>query len=378
MTIYLDYNASTPIADEVLEYMVEVYKHYYGNAGSRTHIYGQRANGIVKKGRSSIASLLAVEKSEVFFTSGATESNNIALLGLARWGEKNNRKHIISSAIEHKAVLEPLEHLDKSGFSVDLVGVDSSGRIKADEVLSLVRHDTLLVSIMHANNETGIIQPVDEIGAALIDTDTYFHIDAAQTYGKLVKEIKNLKYDFLSISGHKVFAPQGIGALIVRSRKYKKPPILPITFGGDQEKGLRPGTLPVALIAGLGKASEIAADQHLVWARENQSIKDSILKQLSGLDYSINGDQKYCLPNVLNVSFSGVDSEALMLASRESHAISNGSACTSQDFQHSHVLIAMGLRNGMINSAVRLSWNKNKKPYKLDLTMLVEAVKLLK
>ena len=362
MTIYLDYSASTPVNEEVLEYMVEVYKNYYGNAGSRTHVYGQRANEIVQKSRSSIASLLNVEKNDVYFTSGATESNNIAILGIARWGEQNNRKHIISSAIEHKAVLEPLEHLKNNGYSVDLVGVDASGRVKVDDVLSLVRHDTLLVSIMHANNETGIIQPVDEIGAALTDTDTYFHIDAAQTYGKLVDEIKNLKYDFLSISGHKIFAPQGIGALIVRSRNYKKPPVLPITFGGGQENGLRPGTLPVALIAGLGKATDIAAKEHSIWTKENQSVKDSILKQISSLDYSINGDQKYCLLNVLNISFNGVDSEALMLATRENYALSNGSACTSKEFKPSHVLNAMGLTNESIDSAIRISWF-NKLPF---------------
>ena len=375
MTLYLDYSASTPVNEEVLEYMVEVYKNYYGNAGSRTHVYGQRANEIVQKSRSSIASLLNIDKSEVYFTSGATESNNLAILGLARWGEQNNRKHIVSSAIEHKAVLEPLEYLKSIGFTVDLVGVDSSGRLKVDDVLSLVRQDTLLVSIMHANNETGIIQPVDEIGTELTDTGTYFHVDAAQTYGKLVEEMKSLKYDFLSISGHKIFAPQGIGALIVKSRNYNKPPILPITFGGGQENGLRPGTLPVALIAGLGKATDIAANKYFTWAKVNQLIKDSILKQISDLDYSINGDPKYGLPHVLNISFNGVDAEALMLALRDFHAISNGSACTSQDYQNSHVLIAMGLQNELIDSSVRLSWGKIPE---LDLTAFVKTIKELK
>ena len=371
MTLYLDYSASTPVNEEVLKYMVDIYTNYYGNAGSRTHAFGQRANEIVQKSRSTIASILNVEKSEVYFTSGATESNNLAILGLARWGEKNNRKHIISSAIEHKAVLEPLEYLKNNGFSVDLVGVDSFGRIKVDDVLSLLRQDTLLVSIMHANNETGIIQPVDEIGAALIDTDTYFHIDAAQTYGKLVGEIKSLEYDFLSISGHKMFAPQGIGALIVRSRNYKKPPVLPITFGGGQENGLRPGTLPVALIAGLGKATEFAAAYRMEWHKNNIAIKEAIIEQLSGLDYSINGEQAFCLPHVLNISFHGVDSEALMLALRESYAISNGSACTSQNYQASYVLKAMGLPDENISNAVRISWGKAEQ---LNLSIFINKI----
>lgn len=369
MTIYLDYNASTPVDPRVLDEMMMVYKDYYGNASSRTHIYGQRANEIVQKSREKVASILRVDKSEVIFTSGATESNNIAILGLARWGEEVGRKHIISTAIEHKAVLEPLEYLKSRGFEIDLIGVDLSGRIKTSDVLEKVRPDTLLVSVMHANNETGIIQPVDEIGEALYNTETFFHIDAAQSFGKLVPELQNIKYDLLSISGHKIYGPQGIGALVLRKKNYKRPPVKPITFGGGHETGLRPGTLPVALISGLGKAAELAEKEFKDWEKKNLAIQKSILEQLSEVNFVINGDQNYCLSHVLNISFPGIDSEALMISTKEYFALSNGSACTSHDYKPSHVLVAMGLNDSIIESAIRISWNHSIS--KLDFSHLV-------
>lgn len=372
MTIYLDYNASTPVDPRVLDEMIMVYKDYYGNASSRTHIFGQRANEIVQKSRDQVASILGVDKSEVIFTSGATESDNIALLGLARWGEEVGRKHIISTTIEHKAILEPLEYLKSRGFEIDLIGVDQSGRIKTNDVLEKVRPDTLLVSIMHANNETGVIQPVDEIGEALYKTETFFHLDVAQTFGKLVPELKGVKYDMLSISGHKIYGPQGIGALILKRKNYKKPPVKPITFGGGHEAGLRPGTLPVALIAGLGKASELAEMEFKEWEKSNLSIKRSILNQLKPINYVINGDQNYCLSNVLNISFPGIDSEALMINSKEHFALSNGSACTSHDYKPSHVLTAMGLNNSIIESAIRISWNSDLP--NIDFSFLISTI----
>jgi cysteine desulfurase len=373
MSVYLDFNASTPIDPRVLGEMVTVYKDCFGNADSRTHLFGQRAKKVVEEARTKIATLLEVEKNEIIFTSGATESNNIAILGLARWGGENGRKHIVSTKIEHKAVLEPLKYLAKNGFEITLVDVDKSGRVKACDVLNQVRPDTLLVSIMHANNETGIIQPVENIGEELVKTDTYFHIDAAQTFGKLVDELKNTKYDMLSISGHKIYGPQGIGVLVLKKRSYKRPPIMPITFGGGQEVGIRPGTLPVALIAGLGKSAEIAASEYDKWYKRNKIIKKSIIKQLSNVNHIINGDQNYCMFHTLNVSFLGVDSEALMLSVKNSCAISNGSACTSHDYKPSHVLTAMDLSDDTIESAVRLSWGPHID--NVDISKIVEMIK---
>ena len=225
---------------------------------------------------------------------------------------------------------------------------------------------------MHANNETGIIQPVKEIGEALSNTNVYFHIDAAQTFGKLVEELKMIKYDMLSISGHKVYGPQGIGALILRKKNYMRPPVQPITFGGEQESGLRPGTLPIALISGMGEAAKIAGQEFEQWNKKNLKIKQSILKQLTKIDYVINGDQDYCLSNTLNISFPGVDSEALMLAAKKFYALSNGSACTSHDYASSHVLLAMDLDNKIIESALRLSWGPLTN--NLNLTLMLKLI----
>lgn len=361
MSLYLDYNASTPIDHRVLDTMINAYKCFYGNSDSRTHDHGNNARKEVEKAREQVASLLGIAKHEVIFTSGATESDNLAILGFVEHGINTNKKHIVTTSIEHKAVLEPLKQLKKHGFEVEFISPDASGRINAQTLLSKVRPDTLMVSVMHANNETGIIQPVQEIGKALWDTDTYFHIDAAQSCGKLVDELKSTKYDLLSLTAHKMYGPQGIGALILRLKKFKKPPIKSIVFGGGHEGGLRPGTLPVALIVGLGKACEIAEHEHAKNLETYYTTKKQILKVLtsSGIEFEINGAPHYCMPNTLNISFLGVDSEALMLATKHHCSISNGSACTSTDYSPSHVLTAMGLADKMIESAIRISWGKD-------------------
>lgn len=358
MSFYLDYNASTPLGSDVAGFMSELFTIRYGNADSRTHEHGLAAREVVEKGRQHIAALLAIEPNEVIFTSGATESDNMSTLGMAAYGIDEGKKHIITTAIEHKAILEPLKHLAKQGFEVDFIAPDEFGRVNAQNVLTRVRKDTLLVSVMSANNETGVIQPVKEIGDALDDSGVYFHIDAAQSCGKMVEELQNIKYDMMSITAHKMYGPQGIGALVLRNRKYKKPPIQPITFGGGHEGGYRPGTLPVILIAGFGKAAEIALRDHKKYWSRYMEIKDQILRLLetSSIRYEINGTQEACMPNTLNISFLGVDSEALMLATKQYCSLSNGSACTSHDYSHSHVLTAMGLSNERIESAIRISW----------------------
>lgn len=358
MSIYLDYNASTPIDQRVLDVMIDVYQNKLGNSNSRTHDYGEAARSIVENARKQVADLLSIKKDEVFFTSGATESDNISILGLQKYAEKSSKKHIVTTAIEHKAILEPLHYLEKNGFEITYISPDSSGRINADELLCKVRQDTLLVSVMHANNETGIIQPIDIISEELSKTDTFFHVDAAQTFGKLVDELKEIKYNFLSASAHKMYGPQGIGILVLKKSHYKTPPITSIMFGGNQEKGIRPGTIPTALIAGLGEACYNAAKEYKSNIVKYQENKNSILNFLnsSGINYSINGNIEYCMPNTLNISFNGINSEALMLATRQYCAVSNGSACNSSSYKPSHVLSAMGLNSNRIESAIRMSW----------------------
>ena len=232
---------------------------------------------------------------------------------------------------------------------------------------------------MHANNETGVIQPIDKIGEALADRDILFHVDATQSCGKLVEELKNIRYNMLSLSAHKFNGPQGIGALILKKKKYKLPPVKAISYGGQQEHGIRPGTIPVALTAGLGKACEIANEEYKENYNHCVDIKHAVIELIdgSGIDYVINGDQEHCMPNTLNVSFIGVESEALMLSSKQYCGISNGSACTSNDYSPSYVLTAMKLDAERISSAIRISWGiyTDKGELINELTSLLEVAK---
>lgn len=361
MSVYLDYNASAPIDMRVLDRMVDVYKNNYGNADSRTHLYGEAAREVVEDARKQVASLLNVKSDEVFFTSGATESNNIAIQGLVEYAEKTGKKHIITTSIEHKAVLETVRHLEKNGFEVDYISPDITGRISASEVFEKVKENTLLVSVMHVNNETGIIQPVKEIGEFLSDMDVLFHIDATQSCGKLVDEIKELKYSMLSFSAHKLMGPQGVGVLVLKKKAYKLPPVKAIQFGGQQEHGLRPGTIPVALVAGCGEACAIAEREHQNNTEIVKKIKERLLMEIAdfGLDICINGDQEFCVDTTLNLCIEGVASEALMLSAKQYCSVSNGSACTSKSYSPSYVLVAMGIPQEKIESSIRISWGAN-------------------
>lgn len=379
MGVYLDYNASAPIDSSVLDVMVDVYRNVTGNSDSRTHDFGENSRKVVEYARGQVARLLNVNSGEVIFTSGSTESNNIAIRGLTEYAIENKKMHVITSTIEHKAVLETVKSLEREGFTVDLVQPEEDGRVDAKKVLSLVKDDTLLVSLMHANNETGVIQPVKEIGEALEEKGILFHIDATQSCGKLVPELKELKYNMLSLSAHKLSGPQGVGALILRKKRYKLPPIKAITFGGQQEHGIRPGTVPVALVAGLGKACELAEENYennmLRYIQNKKAVMSLIEK--SGLDFEINGNQEFCMPNTVNVSFRGVKSEALMLYSKQYCAVSNGSACTSNDYSPSYVLTAMGLDVDRISSAIRISWGAETKQEELidNLSKMLEIAK---
>ncbi len=381
MSIYLDYNATAPVDERVLTVMVECFRNHFGNPDSRTHDFGEDARQQVELARGQVAQLLGVKKDEVFFTSGATESNNIVVLGLKDYAIKTNKKHIITTSIEHKAILGAAEHLRDEGFKVDYLDPDNTGRVRVDELKRLLRDDTALVSVMHVNNETGIIQPVNEIGNFLEEIGVHFHIDATQSCGKLVEEIRKLKFDMMSISAHKMHGPQGVGALVLRKKKYKLPPIKPIMYGGHQEHGLRPGTLPVALIAGFGKACELAAEEYRKNDQHCLEIKKILLELLDsvGLNYIINGDQKWCVNNTMNVSF-GVPSEAVMLSTKKYCSVSNGSACTSQDYSLSHVLQSMKLPQEQIKSAIRISWGYDTdiEEFKNDFRLFLDTVKRLK
>lgn len=376
MSSYFDYNASTPLDERVLERMTEVFRNGYGNADSRTHEYGENARKILENARGQVASLLKVDKTEVFFTSGATESNNMVLLGLTEYAEKTGKNHLITTSMEHKSVLETAKELERRGWKITFLQPDHTGRICAEQVTNAVSENTLLVSIAHANNETGSIQPVEEIGRELRKRKILFHMDATQTCGKLVPQLQSCEYDFLSFSAHKMYGPQGIGALIMKKKDYQYPPVKPMMYGGGQERGMRPGTVPVALAAGLGEACQICSREWKLHEEKDGKIKEEILRELekSGVRYLINGSLKNSMKNTLNISFEGVNSEALMIAAGSCCSISNGSACTSKDYNSSYVLKALGLSEERMQSAVRLSWGRGTESVE-DFVELLQIVK---
>ncbi|WP_286830242.1 MULTISPECIES: cysteine desulfurase DndA [Kordiimonas] len=353
MTIYLDCNATTPLEPRVQETITRWFCEEVGNSGSRTHEFGLRAKHTVDTARQQVASVVSAKPDEVIFTSGATEANNIAILGLAAHGEATGKKHIVSTAIEHKAILEPLEHLAERGFEITLIKPNENCLIDPVEVKAAVRSDTLLVSVMHVNNETGVRQPLAEICDLLRHEDVYIHTDAAQGFGKVIDDLTDPRIDLISVTSHKIYGPIGVGSLIARRRKYKRVPLTPLTYGGGQERGLRPGTLPVPLIVGFGLASEICAQEFNSRNRVNAQIRRAFIDSLNGIPYVVNGDEDCTLPHVLNISISNTDSEAVMLALKGIAAISNGSACTSNEYSPSHVLQAMGADT---EGAVRISW----------------------
>jgi len=354
--VYLDCNATTPLEPAVAGVVRHFFESEYGNEGSRTHTFGARAKEAVQKAREQVARLVNAKPEEVIFTSGATESNNLAILGLGNWGRQHGKTHIITTRIEHKAVLEPIDHLAKDGFEVDLVAPDKDGRVEVEKITRLLRPTTMLVSVMHANNETGVIQPIGELAEAMAHHPAWLHVDAAQTFGKLIEPLRNHRIDLISASGHKIYGPKGIGVLIVRHRGKQKIPLAPLVFGGGQEQGLRPGTLPVPLIAGFGEASELGSKHYA--ERENQCrlFRNKFLLAIAPLKPHLHGKEEGVLPHTLNVSFPGLSAEEVMVRLRDLVAVSNGSACTSSNYQPSHVLKAMGLEKDEIVGAVRFSW----------------------
>jgi cysteine desulfurase len=356
MSVYLDCASTTPIDPRVLAAVVHHMEVEYGNAGSRTHDYGARARRAVEQARDQVAAVVAASRGEVLFTSGATESNNLAILGLADHGRKTGQMHLVSTQIEHNAVLEPLQELQRRGFELTLVPPTAGGWVDPQIVRAAVRDDTLLVSVMQVNNETGVIQPLDQIARLLTDHAAYFHVDAAQGFGREIDALRNKRIDLISISGHKLHAPKGVGALVTRRRGSERPPLAPITFGGGQERGLRPGTLPVPLIVGLGLAAELALAQVEQRAGLCRAFRARALQALAPLDPILTGDQSRVVPHILNLSIPGIDADAVMEAVADVASISNGSACTSGATTCSHVLGAMAMAGQRAEGAIRLSW----------------------
>ena len=354
--VYLDCAATTPLDPRVREVFLRHLEAGFGNAGSRTHEYGSRARAAVEQARQQVAAVVNASRSEVVFTSGATESNNLAILGLESHGRATGKSHIVITEIEHHAVLGPIEALTNRGFSITRIAPAASGQIDAGAVREALRPDTLLVSVMQVNNETGVRQPIEEISDILQDYAAYFHVDAAQGYGKDIDPLRHPRIDLISVSGHKIHAPQGIGALIARRRSRQRPPLTPLFQGGGQELGFRPGTLPVAPIAAFGMAAELALSDSQEREQACHAFRERLLRGLAPLEPLINGDLALSVPHIVNVSIPAIDAESAMEAWRDIVAVSNGAACSSQLYTCSHVLSAMRLPEDRKAGALRLSW----------------------
>lgn len=351
MAIYLDNHATTRCDPRVVEAMTPYFSEIYGNAASRSHSFGMRANAGVERARGQVASILGASAKEIVFTSGATEANNLAILGL---GRAAGRGHIITSTLEHKAVLDPVARLEEAGFDVTRIGVDASGVVDADTVIAAMRDDTVVVSIMMANNEIGTLQPIAAIGRACRERNIPFHTDASQAIGKVDIDVVRDHVDLLSLTAHKFYGPKGIGALYVRRAR----PLLrlePLQYGGGHERGYRSGTLPVPMCVGLGAAAALCEDElKSTELSRVRALRDDLLTSLLALgDVAVNGSREQRLPNNINVSIGGIDSKALMMNMRDI-AMSSGSACSSENLKPSHVLTAIGTEKDRTHRSIRL------------------------
>lgn len=367
--VYLDYNATTPAAPEVAGAVMRCLSDTFGNPSS-SHELGQRAAAIVTEARGSVARMIGAQAEEVIFTGCATEANNLALLGVAR--ASTGKRHLVISAIEHPAVMAPAQQLEREGWALTVLPVDRFGRVSAADVQAALRPDTVLVSIMHANNEVGTLQPIREIAAVTRPRGVLLHTDAAQSAGKLPLDVYALGVDLLTLAGHKFYAPKGVGALYVR----RGTPIARILFGADQERGLRPGTENVPAIAGLGAATELAL-AHLPMAARLRDRRDALHQRLLAAipDLHLNGHPYERLPNTLHVSFPGVSGRALLHAARADVAASVGSACHSEHDAVSGVLAAMGCDAARARGAVRFStgWPTTEKDIEWAAEALIAA-----
>ena len=354
----LDYAATTPMATEVALAMAEclTLEGDFANPASLQHSFGERAYNLIETARIDIAHILKCKAHDLIFTSGATEANNLAIKGLAL-SPLNPRKHIITSATEHKAVIDTCKYLETQGFKVSYLKPENNGLINHDRLLAAITSETFLVSLMHVNNETGVIQNIEAIALALQDKDLHFHVDAAQSAGKLEIDLSQTPIDFLSISGHKFYGPKGIGCLYVRNRKQQR--LMPLMQGGGQEYGLRPGTLPTHQIVGMATALKLAANSLVndyLHTQQLAQLLSTQLKQLEGVNF--NGDQNQKLAAIINVSFDDVGSDSLMIRLRGQLAIANGSACNTGTIEASHVLRAMGIEGDRLYGAVRISFGR--------------------
>ncbi|KAG8626873.1 hypothetical protein KVT40_005818 [Elsinoe batatas] len=350
--IYLDMQATTPTDPRVLDAMLPFMTGQYGNPHSRTHAYGWETDKAVEVARKHVADLIGADPKEIIFTSGATESNNMSIKGVARFFKKGGKKnHIITCQTEHKCVLDSCRHLQEEGFDVTYLSVGEDGRISMEELEQAMRPETMLVSIMTVNNEIGVVQPMDEIGQLCRKKKVFFHSDAAQAVGKIPVDVNKMNVDLMSLSGHKIYGPKGVGACYVRRRPRVR--IDPLISGGGQERGLRSGTLPAPLAIGFGEAARIAKEELEYDSHRVTSLANRLSSGLLSMDHTtLNGSASHRYPGCVNVSFAYVEGESLLMALKDI-ALSSGSACTSASLEPSYVLRALGNSDESAHSSIR-------------------------
>lgn len=379
LPIYLDYHSTTPVDPKVLEAMLPYFTETFGNAASRSHSFGWAAEEAVEKARLQVARLIGANPKEIAFTSGATESINIAIKGaFEMYAEKGN--HVITAQTEHKATLDSAKYIEKLGGTVTYLPVDKNGMISLEDLKNAITEKTILISLMHANNEVGTIHPITEVGKIAKEKGILFHVDAAQTAGKIPVDVQAMGIDILSISGHKLYGPKGIGALYVR-RANPRVRLAPVIHGGGHERGLRSGTLNVPSIVGLGAACEIAQQSMEKEAQRLIALRDRLQKGISAQldEVHLNGHPTERLPNNLNLSFAYVEGEALMMGLKEI-AVSSGSACTSASLEPSYVLKAMGVGEDLAHTSIRFGLGRFTTEEEIDFTIdkVVQTVSRLR
>ena len=373
--IYLDYSATTPVDPRVAQKMVPFLTEKFGNPASRSHAFGWEAEAAVEEARADVAALVNADPKEIIWTSGATESNNLAIKGAAHF-YSGKGKHIVTLKTEHKAVLDTFRELERQGFEATYLEVKDDGLVDMDQLRQAIRKDTVLVSVMYVNNEIGVIQPIVEIGELCRSKGIVFHVDAAQATGKVVIDLQALKVDLMSFSAHKTYGPKGIGALYVRRKPRVR--LEAQMHGGGHERGLRSGTLATHQIVGMGEAFRIAREE---MAAENERIRylrDKLLKGVSDIEEShVNGDLDHRVPHNLNVSFNFVEGESLIMAIKDV-AVSSGSACTSASLEPSYVLRALGRSDELAHSSIRFTIGRFTTEEEIDYTIDLLHRKLTK
>jgi cysteine desulfurase len=376
--IYLDYQATTPMDPRVLEAMMPYFTYKFGNPHSRSHSYGWEAEEGVEKARGQVAKLIGADEKEVIFTSGATESNNLAIRGVAEF-YKDRKNHIVTTVTEHKCVLDTCRHLEQQGFEVTYLPVQKNGLVDLEALRAAVTDKTVVVSIMAVNNEIGVIQPLAEIGKICREKKAFFHTDAAQAAGKIPLDVEAMNIDLMSISGHKIYGPKGIGALYVRRKPRVR--LVPLIVGGGQERGFRSGTLPTPLCVGLGEAAEIAMKEMDAESKRLAKLQARMLKGLNDklTDIHVNGDLEHRIPGNLNIGFAFVEGESLMMGIK-GLSVSSGSACTSASLEPSYVLRALGVEEDMAHTSLRIGLGRFTTEQEVDTAVdeLVHHVKKLR